>query len=875
MKKVTQHTLQDLVQKREALVASFMKGEAPDFMTRYTQIIDDYFRSSYESSHIGPTMAINKNPYAIIALGGYGRQEQCVHSDIDVMFLFKKNIPPEAEDLFREIVYPLWDIGMDIGHATRSLKECLSLAGQDFEVFMSLLDARFICGVSLLYSDLMEQLRKKIIQRKAGKIIRWLKDRNVERHAHYGDSAYLLEPNLKESHGGLRDYHTMLWIARMKMNLTQPRDLEYLGCLSHTEYEGLNDALTFIWDVRSRLHLFSQRKCDQLYFEHQQKMAASLPQKTVKGARPVEQFLGDLHGHMELIKQQYQLFLNEFGAGKRRIKLHHKISKLETAPDFEIRKGALNFKSLEAILQSPMLLFDIFVESVRLQLPLSAEARRIVKEFNYLVGEQLVGSSAVKTAFEALLRAPVVGIDVLNETLKTGLLLRCIPEFKQIVDRIEYDAYHLYPVDKHSFLTVELLKELGSRENIARDTLSQELANELTDQTLLLWAGLLHDIGKGEAVAGHDEHGAQMSAHILKKFGYSPAEIDTVAFLVRNHRLLTETATRRDINDEKIAIDCAIKIKSVDRLKMLYLLSVAYCMATGPKAWNSWNTVLLQELFFKILSTIEKGELATEAAVETVTSKKESVLAQAADDAEHQELKALLGILSPRYLLYVPETEISGHIALYRQAEAEGLAWHVGGEKESNLRTITVCAPNSPGLFSHIAGVLTLNSVEILSAQIFTWRNHYALDIFTVKAPPDKMFEHECWQRAEKQLHAAMSDELDLEQALSEKRPPHKGSRRLPLEAPAKIQIDTTSSSFYTIVEVYAYDYPGLLFDITHALFTYGLDVWVAKIATHIDQVVDVFYLKNFDGVKLDAPEELAELQELLKAVLQKKNQIQ
>jgi [protein-PII] uridylyltransferase len=841
-------------------------------MIQYTRILDDYFRSSYESSHVGPTMAINKNPYAIIALGGYGRQEQCVHSDIDLLFLFKKSIPPEAEDLFREIVYPLWDIGMDIGHATRSLKECLSLAGRDFEVFMSLLDARFICGVSLLYSDLMEQLRKKVIHRKAGKIIRWLKDRNIERHAHYGDSVYLLEPNLKESHGGLRDYHTMLWIARMKLGLTQPRDLEYLGCLSHDEYAELYRALTFIWNVRSRLHLFSQRKCDQIYFEYQQKMAETLPQRIINGARPVEQFLGDLHGHMELIKQQYQLFLNEYSAGKKRIKIQDQASKLATTAGLEIKKGALNFKASEIILTSPMLLFDIFVESARLQLPLGAEARRIVKEFNYLIDEHLLLTQEMKTAFESILRAPVLGIDVLNETLKTGLLLKCIPEFKDIVNRTEYDAYHLYTVDKHSFFTVEILKELGSRENIARDTLSQELANELTDPTLLLWAGLLHDIGKGESVIEHDERGARMSKRILERFGYQPEEIETVAFLVGAHRLLTETATRRDINDEKIAIDCAIQIKDADRLKMLYLLSVAYCMATGPKAWNSWNTVLLQELFFKVLSIIEKGELATDAAVESVTSKKERLLSQTTDANEHQQLQDLLAVLSPRYLLYVPAADIGKHIKLYRQAETEGLAWHIRPEKDTNLRTITVCAPNSPGLFSKIAGVLTLNSVEILSAQIFTWRNHFVLDIFTVKAPPDKMFEHECWQRAQTHLHSAMAGQLDLARALKEKRSPHKGCRHQPLEAPVKIQIDTTSSSFYTIVEVYAYDYPGLLFDLTYGLFDYGLDIWVAKITTHIDQVVDVFYVKNFDGAKVDAPDQLAELKERLEAVLHKKN---
>ena len=229
------------------LTRRFLRGRQPDFMKQHSRALDDYFETAFESSMIGPRMEINKNPYAIVALGGYGREEQCIHSDVDLLFLFAKRVPPDAENLIREMIYPLWDIGMDVGYATRSVKECLSLAAADLNILTPLLDARFICGMSMLFSDLMAQLRDNVIRKRRDRLMDQLLASTRCRHAQFGDSAYLLEPHLKEGQGGLRDYHAMLWIARLDTDLRQPRDLEYLGLLSHSEYQQL-------WDG-ARLHL--------------------------------------------------------------------------------------------------------------------------------------------------------------------------------------------------------------------------------------------------------------------------------------------------------------------------------------------------------------------------------------------------------------------------------------------------------------------------------------------------------------------------------------------------------------------------------------------------------------------------------------------
>ena len=576
---------------------------------------------------VGPRMDISKNPYAIIALGGYGREEQCIHSDVDLLFLFKKKVPAEAEGLIQEMVYPLWDIGLDVGYATRSLKECLSLASRDFEILTPILDARFICGWSLMYSDLMDQVRQKIIGKRSRTIINWLIEKNNARHAQFGDSAYLLEPNLKEGQGGLRDYHTMLWIGQIEMSMKQPRDLEYFGLLSHEEYQTLSSSLSFIWNVRNRIHHLCGRKCDRLNFENQIKLADAMNYKQINGQQPVERFLGDLHGRMGLLKQQHLMFLHELGLEKKRRRKKRKSQKQTRVDGLEVIKwGMLNFEAPEKIVESPDLLMKIFEESARLKIPLSAEAKRLVKDFLTQVNAKFRRSQPIVKSFERILAAPAPKFNVLNEMLNTGFLVRFIPEMRSIINRIQYDEYHLYPVDKHLLRTVKTVKNFGTAKDSSLEPLCGQIYGELKDKMPLLWAALLHDIGKGQSEDGHAESGAEMIKKLLTRKGLDSDVVDSVAFLVREHLLLIKTATRRDIYDEETSIFAARRIKDVERLKMLYLLTVADSISTGPMAWNQWTAALLRDFFLKVLNVLEKGELATAEAVKIVEQKKTEII---------------------------------------------------------------------------------------------------------------------------------------------------------------------------------------------------------------------------------------------------------
>jgi [protein-PII] uridylyltransferase len=851
-----EHTSTKLQQKIEGLIARYLKAKEPDFLRLHAQAIDDYFHESFETSIIGPQMGINKNPYAIIALGGYGRREQCIHSDVDILFLFEKRVPQKAEQLIQEIIYPLWDIGLDVGYAIRSLNECVRLASRDFDILTPILDARFICGVSHLYSDLIDQLRDKILQTQSRTIIDWLVQRNRARHFQFGDSAYLLEPNLKEGQGGLRDYHTMLWIAKIEFNLKLPRDFVYLGLLSHDEFETLANTLGFIWDVRNRIHRICGRKCDQLHFENQIKLSKTLKYRKTKGHAPVEKFLGELHGRMEYLKQQHLMFLHELGIEKKRKRKTPSKKKSNVQGLDVIKWGMLNFRSPEAILKSPDLLIKIFEESSRLKIPLSAEAKRLVREFSYLVDKHFRKDTAICKSFERILIAPAPTFNVLNEMLNTGFLQLYIPEFGKIVNRIQYDEYHLYPVDKHSLRTVQTIKRFSKPEAHPLEPLYNRLYKELGNKKLLLWAALLHDIGKAYPLKGHASKGAATVRKILTNKGLTPKEVETIAFLVEEHLLLIETATRRDIHDEETAIACARKIKDVTRLKMLYLLTVADSISTGPMAWSDWTATILRDFFLKVLNILEKGELATQKTVEAVAEKKNRIFQFASTKREEKELQRIFPIMSPRYFLYTAADDIYHHLKLYNKLGAAEFIWDIEQSKDANRRAVTICAKDRPGLISKIAGVFTLNNIDILNVQVFTWRNDIALDIFNVKPPPDLLFEDEKWKRAKDHLKSALAGELDLTKSLKKKISTH-GSRKPKFSRkPPQIVVDNTSSSFFTIVEVHTYDFLGLLYSITDALYRCGLNIWVAKIATKVDQVVDVFYVRDLNGQKVNLPEQ-------------------
>lgn len=853
-----------LKEEQQALLARFLAGLEPNFPARNAEILGEYFRQSFAKSQVGPRLRLARNPFALIALGGYGRKEQCLRSDVDLLLLFDGRVPAEAKALVQEILYPLWDLGLEVGYAVRSLRECLAIAARDFEVLTSLTDARFLCGLPAVCFALMEHVYAKILRRCAGRFVTWHVDRSRTRHRRYGDSSFLLEPDLKEGLGGLRDYHALLWILRARRGVRSLEDLKDLGILSPDEFQGLSEALAFLWSVRNRLHHLAGRKCDRLHFQYQVNISESMGFFRRMGQRGVERFLAVLHGHLEFIKHLHLAFLDRETPSPRWPPLR---LRTRTRGLVASRRG-LDFEHPELIASAPSLLLKIFVQSGRLGLPLSLEARRIVRGSLGLVDDALRRSPGTSAALRRIVSDASDVTSVLGEMFHKGLLGALLPEIRGIVHRIQYDEYHHYPIHTHLVQTLQNIKDLEGHGLPLWDSLGSSILADLSDPEPLYWAALLHDAGKQGSGRNHAERGARIARKILRRVGLPEDRAELAVFLVREHLLLVHTATQRDLNDEKVVVQCAQQVRTIEALRTLYLLTIADCKATGPRAWTEWTSVLLRELFYKVLHVLERGDLVNTAAVETVEKKRLAFLASQAD-LSREEKSALFEQMSIRYVLQTPSEDILRHVDLYRKLSDRPFVLDYRIGPAGDLRTLVLCARDRAGLFSKTAGVLTLNGFDILSARIHTWRNGIALDLLHLKAPPAPLFEHERLARVESDLQAALEGALCLDEELSRKRKQEGPTRTGPLPLAAdRIVLDNSRSDFFTVIEVTTRDEPGLLYRLTDALYRAGLDIRAARIATKVDQGLDVFYVRELEGGKVEEESRIQEIRAALASAI-------
>lgn len=855
-----------LAEKRQARLDAFRKGKTKNFVKDHTRLIDRYFQ---DTNALLSGVYESINPYAVVALGGYGRQEQCIYSDIDLMFLFRDPVQESLLGMIRTFVYPLWDIGLSVAHSTRTIAECMHIFHDRNQTLVSFLDARRICGCSELFGDFQNQFRNTVLVPESDALIRWLMRTNLARHEEFGDSTYRLEPNLKDGQGGLRDYHTLLWMERIRKNVETKDDLAKTGAISHLEYESLMEALEYIWMVRNHLHDLTGKKYDQLRFTFQEEIAGILGIKEKEGQQPVEGFLGMLQMRMNFIKQ---LFLIHIYALEMQHCARHGVFPPLDYPKIHIKDGMLFFDSSREVAEDPFMMIRIFRESARLDIPLSPESRRLVREFVHLITEEIRKDPESRKCLEDILTAKNRKFQVLNDMLNTGILVRLVPPFAGIVDRIQYDQYHIFPIDKHSLHTVRTIKELEREDSGYDEPLAGEILQEMEDRRLLYYAALLHDVGKSVPGGKHSEKGAPMARDYMLGMGYSREEADIVAFLVKEHLTLVKTATRRDISDEDTAIQCARIFVEPALFKMIYVLTVADSISTGEKAWNSWTSSLVSTLYENVLNILLKKELASNEALRILREKERMVLGTGL--GEPLFLGRLFSSMSPRYLQTpFSEEEISHHIRLYQAFSEEDPGrpcgvWRIDKIQETDTRKVTICAKDRPGIFSAISGVFTLNSINVLTAQIFTWKNGTILDIFEVTPPLDRFYEEDKWESVRKDLCLALSGELDLGEALREKIRPEQNRAPGMLMKQPKVVVDNETSRFFTIIEVYCYDFPGLLYRVTNSLYEQDLDIWVAKIATHGDQVVDVFYVRDLARDKILSRDRIERIKTHLLSVL-------
>ncbi|MBT8763966.1 [protein-PII] uridylyltransferase [Desulfohalobiaceae bacterium Ax17] len=836
------------------------------FVHKYAQAVDDYFKDRLAEIHPSTSQLPNllTSSFALVAVGGYGRSELCPGSDIDVLILFAEDIPVEAEDLARDLFHPLWDAGLDLGHGVRSVKECLALSRKNLDVFTSLLDMRFLAGDREIFSQLHTLVQNELVPELKSRFIEWLKEKYEQRRKQLGDASAMIEPHLKEGLGGLRDYHYILWLARVHFALRENDELVKHGLLSHPEYEALQTHLDFLFLVRSHLHLLTGRRTDLLHFELQPDLALKLGFKDQRGKFGVESFLSRLHREMTSLKVLCRLFLHTYFSAKTEL-FSYSDGQLALPQEFKFDGRKLSFQTPEAILSNNLLILEIFKQSALLGAPLSWETRRLIGQLVPMTMTSLQSHVHAGQRFLDILLSQKADF-ALEQMLETGFLGSFIPEFGLVQDQVQFDAYHTYPVGQHSVKTVSFLC------NFARDDedfLSEYLSDYVADAALRL-AALLHDIGKGQK--GHARVGAKLARKILARLRIDEAIIAQTAFLIEHHLLLIKTATRQDLEDESVIINLASQIGSVHRLALLTLLSYADSKATGPKAWNPWVEALLKEIFFKVRKILEQGSLASPHAAHKMATTRDRLRSLAKNDFDFEQLEELLDALPSRYLLHFSPETIHAHLLLIKRLFQEGKANSFKGgckgfildaheNSQARCWELTVVSYDEPGLFMNIAGVLALNNINILSADLNVFKNDIVVNVFRVSNPPDPLFAGEFWDKVAHDLKRVMTGRLSLDYRLSLKKQKSDYLQRVEIpEYKPEVIIDNNSSDFYTVIEVIANDRVGLLYDIGATLLNLRLDIVFAKLATHKDQVADIFYVLNVEREKILDPEQEQEI---------------
>ncbi|MBN1904939.1 MAG: [protein-PII] uridylyltransferase [Deltaproteobacteria bacterium] len=850
-----------LKESRDALFTDFSNGTVKEaFQERYSDIIDEYFRISLQESRAGERLFKKRFPFALVAVGGYGRRELCMYSDIDILILFGKKIPADAKPLIGELLYPLWDTGLEIGYGVRTINDCIRLGHSDYEVLTSLMDARFICGDSLLYLDMAELLRKNVTGRESDKFIRWLQDRNAIRMINFGDASHLLEPNLKEGIGGLRDYNHILWMAKSLFNITNLKELEQLGKLSYQEYDELISVVRFISNARNHLHHISNRKNDRMNFTFQEEIAKRLGYKKDGKTQAVELFLEELHSSMESVKILHRSFLFSHAVKRTPRKINVHLDDIRHG--FHLHQDEIAYNSAKVILDDPSILMRIFEISSKYNITLTIDARRFTREFLTLIDDRFRSSERIFRGFLNILNGTYT-VEVLDQMFDTGFLDSYIPEFGEVSGRVQFDAYHIYPVGRHMLEAVSYLKNI-SRE---KDILLIDAFNDIKNKEGLLLATLFHDIGK--AGKEHSKRGARIARGILERVNYPKELAEEIIFLIENHLLLAKTASRRDLNDEKIIIQSARTIGSIERLKSLLLLTWADSKATGPSVWNEWTANLIKELYFKVLHILERGELATPDASQKIERLKRQLRRLTTNALKPENFEYYFETMPQRYKLNTSAAEIVHHIEIVKELNARLLKeespfiFEFRENSFGGYWEVCFVAKDRPGLFSDIAGIMALNNINILTANIYTWRDGTAVDIFYVTKPLDEINPDETWSRINRDFALKITGSLSLTGRLLEKSAPVKGIIQKPAK-PTEVNIDNASSDFFTLVEVFATDRIGLLYIITRTLFDLHLDIRIAKIGNRGDQSADIFYVVDFDGQRIEDESRIAAIKNAL-----------
>ncbi|MDW7712042.1 MAG: [protein-PII] uridylyltransferase [Deferrisomatales bacterium] len=808
---------------------------------------------------------LDGRPLALFALGGYGREELSPHSDLDLLVLRGEGLDPGP--FVEGFLYPLWDAGLDVQAVARTLRENVEVARADSRSRSSLLEGRYLAGDPALAAAYQRQVVEGEI---FGRDVRAFVEAKLEeleaRRRRYGSTVYLVEPNVKEGEGGLRDIHTALWIAKVRYKVRSAAELLHKGVVPPGEVEALSLSRDFLLRVRTHLHFLAGRREDRLTYEWQDVIAPFFGYGDEGEIPGVERFLQAFYASANGVGHFTRVVIRRACAGLLPRSPLLKSPPREVLPGVRLQAGEIHL-SASAVSKRPLTLLAAFEAAQVHGAELSPQALEVVRENLHLVDDRFRRDPDAVGMFLRILRNPRRVATTLMRMHDVRFLDRFIPELERIFGRVQRDLYHAYPVDVHSLFAVQELRRMARGEYGEPFPTLTRLMGEVRRQDILYLAALLHDVGKGEG-RDHAERGAEIALAVGDRMGFGPEDLEYLVFLVRHHLLLSHVSQGRDLHDADLVRELAARVRDAEALKMLYLLTVADIRAVGPGAWTSWKDMLLRELYDKALEVLETGGAEQGLARERSREVEDRVREAGRGIATPEDVEAFLaGVDHPQYLLSHPLEALLGHLALFvRRGEDPVLA--VRAVPAQGYTEVLLLTRDRPGLFACIAGLLAAHRINVLSAVLNTRRDGWALDALHLSSPLGGVLEDPRCARWQEDLRAVLRGEASFEGAVGGKlqRPP--GLPRPRPRLPPRVALDNAASRRFTVVDLKAADRLGLLYDVSRTFASQGLTIRLAKIATNIEQVSDSFYVERVEGGKLLDPEAARTLEHALLAAL-------
>jgi [protein-PII] uridylyltransferase len=801
----------------------------------------------------------------LMAVGGYGRGEMAPYSDVDIAFVTPWKPTGWTENAIESILYLLWDLGLKVGHSSRSVDELIRSSLGDHTIRTAVLEARYIWGDEALYEEVSARFWNEVV---AGSVAGYVKEKLEEReqrHHRMGDSRYVVEPNVKEGKGGLRDLHALFWIGKYAYRLHSVGELVDVGLFSEEELRRFHKAERFLWAVRCHLHLVTDRAEERLTFDYQREIATRMNYADRPGSSSVERFMRHYFLHAKTVGDLTGIFLahldEKFARRGRRIGLPAFRRKPGKLDGFMLDRGRLAIPDEDFLVQDPVRLIQMFALADLHGLEIHPMALRAAASHTKLIDGAVRTDPRANAFFLDVLSSPRDPETVLRWMNEAGVFGRFIPDFGRVVAQMQFDMYHHYTVDEHSIRAIGLLSRIERGLKKDEHPLATALFRSIASRRALYVAVLLHDIAKGRG-GDHSLLGAEVAHALGPRLGLTDAETETVAWLVRWHLAMSATAFKRDLADPKTIQDFVERIASLERLRLLYLLTVVDIQAVGPGVWNSWKSQLLRDLFDGSEELLRLGHKQS--------GRKERIAAIQDDLAARlawppSRFAAFVGRLPDSYWLAEPIDVIERNARLIRKVDEDGKArpLETAVQAERGATLVSVYAADRPGLFYRLAGAISLAGGNIIDARIHTTGAGMALDNFLVQDMARLPFAdaHQL-----KRLDEAVRSALDGQEPSAERL----AARALPLrraeafDIQPAVFIDNKASNRYTVVEINARDRAGLLFELARAIYESKSVVHSAHIATYGERAVDVFYLTDLKGAKIEQPARLKALQERL-----------